>query len=137
MKIENKMLNGFLATMVIAGAFLAMAYLLINFLEKREKKLKEKKDWPPGSGYEDEALSFGYELGEKFDRLVHAIALNQAKVNGRPWATEEDMKVAFRQAVKEVEAALGSCASGQCDEPLDLVLDKLIKKYEEEPNQTP
>jgi len=145
--------TGFLATMAIAAAFLAVALLIINFLEKREKNKKAKNkedDNYPTTLTSSEAMDRDSDLDHEFSRLVSEISHYQARAAGKEVTfaeakagvpdekliSPEDIDVAFKQALKELQPMIVEPQCASCETPANLVdkIRNLRKKYE---SQTP
>jgi len=109
----------------VVGWFWYTVRDLIN--KKGNKKIDDKKIWPPGSGYQSEALDISSKLISKLQQLVDEIALNKAKGEGRPWANEDDMRCAFRTAFSEAKQHLDTgvnCAHSRAEDCLDYLIQK-------------
>lgn len=101
---------GFGVTLIIVDAFLLVAYLVINFLEKQEKSKKDELDTCASS----DAVSHKDKLCSEFEKLVTEIAHYQARtkigariikegeLKEKVLVSPEDMDKAFLEAIENL-----------------------------------
>lgn len=134
---------GFGVTLIIVDAFLLVAYLVINFLEKQEKGKEDEAVLYASS----ESVSHKDKLCSEFEKLVTEIAYYHARSNvklhlikdgelkERVLVSLKDVDNAFIYALKDLYEDLiledSLSANGECDkESLLEKIKRFHKKYE-------
>jgi len=125
-------------------AFIGLVSFLGVWYSIEEKKKKDRANLiGPTVFLSGKAVRLSDELDSEFRKLVMAIAVHQAKLDGKEYTTdgkskipeeklisEQDMQKAFLRAVKEVgewDYACGACQNT----PLQR-MQRLIEKYQSE-----
>ena len=143
---------GWLGIVLCTISYLIVFYAMLSFLAKRrEEKNKAKNFFNPSCFFSGEAVDLKINIGGEFDKRVSAIAIHQAKLDGKEFVSDghseipkeilispEDIEAAFFRAMKEISEKCEACSSG-CGNARDKesFLEKirnLRKKYEK---QTP